>query len=220
MQNAASIVIDSRHARTRRLNQSSATARYDEAARHRDVGNVHRPNLVRPRDRQPAQQIWVDFVARLGFGRARTAIERLYPHPLHQRLHVTAADLAPLGHQQAASRVRVLAVLSGVLSRAMLLLLGAAAEPARPAPPAATAVRPAPSTPTGPAEANQFSTEAQAKARCPSDTVVWVNLTSKIYHFSGTKVTVPQSTAHTCAKVIPPRQECELPKTRRTREQM
>jgi hypothetical protein len=24
------------------------------------------------------------------------------------------------------------------------------------------------------------------KARCPTDTVVWVNLTSKIYHFSGT----------------------------------
>jgi hypothetical protein len=63
-----------------------------------------------------------------------------------------------------------------------------AAPPARPAPPAATAVRPAPSTPTtGPVGANQFSTEAQAKARCPSDTVVWVNLTSKIYHFSGTK---------------------------------
>jgi hypothetical protein len=56
----------------------------------------HRPHLVRPRDRQPAQQIWVDFVAGLGFGRARMAIERLYPHPLHQRLHVTAADLAPL----------------------------------------------------------------------------------------------------------------------------
>ena len=34
---------------------------------------------------------------------------------------------------------------------------------------------------------NEFSTEAQAKARCPSDTVVWVNLKSKIYHFSGTK---------------------------------
>ena len=62
-----------------------------------------------------------------------------------------------------------------------------AAPTARPAPPAATAVRPAPSTPTGPAGANEFSTEAQAKARCPTDTVVWVNLNSKIYHFSGTK---------------------------------
>ena len=33
---------------------------------------------------------------------------------------------------------------------------------------------------------NGFSTEAQAKVRCPTDTVVWVNLPSKIYHFSGT----------------------------------
>jgi hypothetical protein len=63
----------------------------------------------------------------------------------------------------------------------------AAAPPARPTPPASTAVRPAPSTPAAPVGTNQFSIEAQAKARCPSDTVVWVNLTSKIYHFSGTK---------------------------------
>jgi len=41
-------------------------------------------------------------VPRLGLGRARTAIERLYPHPLHQRFHMTPADLAPLGSQQAA----------------------------------------------------------------------------------------------------------------------
>ena len=37
------------------------------------------------------------------------------------------------------------------------------------------------------AAADQFSTEAQAKAHCPSDTVVWVNLASKVYHFSGYK---------------------------------
>jgi hypothetical protein len=51
------------------------------------------------------------------------------------------------------------------------------APPTRPAPTAAT-------TPTG---ANEFSTEAMAKARCPSDTVVWANLKSKIFHFSGHK---------------------------------
>ena len=34
---------------------------------------------------------------------------------------------------------------------------------------------------------NGFSTKALAKAHCPTDTVVWVNLTSKIYHFSGTR---------------------------------
>jgi len=40
---------------------------------------------------------------------------------------------------------------------------------------------------TAPTAANQFTSEALAKAHCPSDTVVWVNLSSKIYHFSGNK---------------------------------
>jgi len=57
--------------------------------------------------------------------------------------------------------------------------------PSKPGP-SPTAER-APSVPASPAAANEFSTEVQAKAHCPSDTVVWVNLTSKIYHFSGTK---------------------------------
>jgi hypothetical protein len=35
--------------------------------------------------------------------------------------------------------------------------------------------------------ANQFASESQAKAHCPGDTVVWVNLSSKIYHYSGHK---------------------------------
>jgi hypothetical protein len=43
----------------------------------------------------------------------------------------------------------------------------------------------APSTGT-PNAAGQFATEAQAKGACPTDTVVWVNLRSKIYHFAGT----------------------------------
>ena len=61
----------------------------------------------------------------------------------------------------------------------------AAAPP--PAPTATTAARPAPSTLGKPAAANEFSTEVQAKARCPTDTVVWANLKSKVYHFSGTR---------------------------------
>ena len=43
---------------------------------------------------------------------------------------------------------------------------------------------PASAAPTG---ANQFSSEGQAKSHCPSDVVVWVNLSSKVYHFSGNK---------------------------------
>jgi hypothetical protein len=63
----------------------------------------------------------------------------------------------------------------------------AEAPPARPAPQPTTTTRTVPTNQGTPAAANQFATEAQAKARCPSDTVVWVNLKSRIYHFAGTK---------------------------------
>jgi hypothetical protein len=75
---------------------------------------------------------------------------------------------------------------------------GAAAQPA-PAPSAqptpaaapkttaAPAPRPATTTAVAPTGANQFANETEAKLRCPSDTVVWVNERSKIYHFSGHK---------------------------------
>lgn len=52
------------------------------------------------------------------------------------------------------------------------------------APPAPTRAPAAAGTPAG---AGQFATEAEAKARCPRDIVVWVNLDSKIYHFAGYK---------------------------------
>jgi hypothetical protein len=54
-----------------------------------------------------------------------------------------------------------------------------------PAPVQAALPKPAPATmhpaarPTG---AGEFATEAEAKARCPSDTVVWLNTKSHIYH--------------------------------------
>jgi hypothetical protein len=62
----------------------------------------------------------------------------------------------------------------------------ASAPPARPVPTPASAAGSAPN-PGNPVGANQFSTEAQAKYRCPTGTVVWVNLKSKVYHFSGTR---------------------------------
>ena len=52
-----------------------------------------------------------------------------------------------------------------------------ATAPAAPPPAAST-------TPTG---ANQYTTEAQAKGRCGTGTVVWANLNSKIYHFASYK---------------------------------
>jgi hypothetical protein len=42
----------------------------------------------------------------LRLGGARTAIERLYPHPPHERFDMPAADLAPIGSQQASQHPR------------------------------------------------------------------------------------------------------------------
>ena len=52
-------------------------------------------------------------------------------------------------------------------------------------PPPPAPANPAPSTWT-PSAAGQYATENEAKFACPGDTVVWVNLRSKIYHFAGT----------------------------------
>jgi hypothetical protein len=81
----------------------------------------------------------------------------------------------------------------------------AAATP-KPAAPTPTATAPAPApaaskkepTPSAKTESakpasaasggkNQYATDVLAKAHCPGDTVVYVNLKSQIYHFAGTK---------------------------------
>ncbi len=59
-----------------------------------------------------------------------------------------------------------------------------------PAPEKKTATVPAappPAASTTPTGANQYATEAQAKGRCGTGTVVWANLNSKIYHFASYK---------------------------------
>jgi hypothetical protein len=82
----------------------------------------------------------------------------------------------------------------------------APAAAATPAPAAAPAAAPAPAPAMTPAVAatpkpkktemaapvaatgaGQFAAEAEAKAHCPSDTVVWLNTKSHKYHFSGHK---------------------------------
>lgn len=62
-----------------------------------------------------------------------------------------------------------------------------APAPAQTPPPARTATPSPPPAATAPTGANQYATEAQAKFRCGTGTVVWANLDSKIYHFTGYK---------------------------------
>jgi hypothetical protein len=45
---------------------------------------------------------------------------------------------------------------------------------------------PAPGAPATP-RAGEYTTELAARARCPSDIVVWANTPSRIYHYSGTR---------------------------------
>jgi hypothetical protein len=74
---------------------------------------------------------------------------------------------------------------AGTSSAATPMPPGAATSPATtPATAPRTSSAPTAASPTG---ANQFASESQAKAHCPGDTVVWVNLSSKIYHYSGHK---------------------------------
>lgn len=65
-----------------------------------------------------------------------------------------------------------------------------AATPAAPPPaakPAPVPARPSPTVGTAPSGANQFANETLARVHCPRDLVVWANLNSRIYHFSGNK---------------------------------
>jgi hypothetical protein len=63
-------------------------------------------------------------------------------------------------------------------------------QPAGPTPaPATYAPAPAPASygSAAPNGAGEFTSEQQARYRCPSDTVVWVNTKSRVYHFAGTE---------------------------------
>ena len=62
-----------------------------------------------------------------------------------------------------------------------------AATPAPTTKPAPTAAAPKSNSSESNLKAGEFADEARAKFRCPTDTVVWANLSSKIYHFSGGK---------------------------------
>ena len=64
---------------------------------------------------------------------------------------------------------------------------GARSSACAKSPPARSATQAPPPAATAPTGVNQYTTEAQAKARCGTGTVVWANLDSKIYHFASYK---------------------------------
>jgi hypothetical protein len=64
----------------------------DEAARHRDVRDVHGPDLVGSDDRQVEQEIGVNLVPRRWLRGVGLTIDRLDPHALHQRGDMSTAD--------------------------------------------------------------------------------------------------------------------------------
>ena len=88
---------------------------------------------------------------------------------------------------------------AGVTEKAYVAQCRSGAAPTTQAP--ATAPAPTPSVQRAPAAPprsasptsapvtgpNEFTTEAQAKVRCPAGAVVWANLPSKTYHFAGAK---------------------------------
>ena len=57
---------------------------------------------------------------------------------------------------------------------------GQGAQPASPAAKTAKKTRGAPALASG-----QFANEAEAKANCPGDSVVWANLGTKVFHHAG-----------------------------------
>ena len=61
----------------------------------------------------------------------------------------------------------------------------ASAPAAAPSPTPTMAPAPKPAAAAAPTGAGQFANEAEAKGRCPSDTVVWVNTKSHKYHYAG-----------------------------------
>jgi uncharacterized protein YifE (UPF0438 family) len=115
----------------------------------------------------PAKGTEKDFVAKCRAGQTAAAPTAPAPEPKTATpAPAPAPSTAPApAHEQAAARP-------------------SAAAPT-PAPSTPAPARPAP-TATGPTGAGQYQDEAQAKAHCPADLVVWVNLNSHIYHFSGT----------------------------------
>ena len=74
----------------------------DEAARHRDVGYIHRPDMVGLVDFQFARKIGINPVAGHGFAGVWAPMDRLDSHALHQCSDMAAANLDTFAVQHVA----------------------------------------------------------------------------------------------------------------------
>ena len=63
----------------------------DEAAPHRDIGDVGCPHLIRPLDRQISEQVRIHRMRRVRRAGVALAIDRRDAHLVHQRAHMLAA---------------------------------------------------------------------------------------------------------------------------------
>src|SRR5690606_1275222 len=57
---------------------------------HRDIGNIHCPNLVGSSYSQSAKEVGVDFVPGSRLAGRRLSVQRMNSHELHKRPHVLA----------------------------------------------------------------------------------------------------------------------------------
>ncbi|KFB76002.1 MAG: hypothetical protein AW06_002927 [Candidatus Accumulibacter cognatus] len=69
----------------------------EKASAHRDVGDVRRPRLIGPLDREAAQEVGMDFIPPLPTRGVGLPIEGFDPHARHQGADVLAPGLEALG---------------------------------------------------------------------------------------------------------------------------
>ena len=68
--------------------------------RYRNVGDVHRPDMIRPNARQVAEKIGVNFGPGGLILYVRLAIQRSDPRTFHQRCNVQSTNFEALLHEQ------------------------------------------------------------------------------------------------------------------------
>ena len=70
-----------------------------KAMAHGDVGDITASNMVRARDRQLSQQVWVDPMRGVLLAGVEPFVDGLPPHQTHQSAHPVATGMEPISRQ-------------------------------------------------------------------------------------------------------------------------